>query len=582
MKRTAVLIALTIFSMALMLPLTLNMQAASAQTGYTIQHVDHNVQLLYSGHVVISDTFTLTGTLPSNFLVGMPFKYSSYVLKGVAYDSNYNVLPVALGVQFGSQSGFYAASVALPAGTSNTFTVVFIFSNSALAQVPTGFTIDIPAYPGLTQTAGDCNVTITLPSGMTLDSVDKTDGPVNGTNNYDTQNLAAFTYSPGTGRIAVSTGYVQPVNIPLLNRQISISASGGITATDTYRIVDNSSNSLASFLVNLPLDAKGVTARDQFGRVLTTATYQTNSLVFVQNVTLVVPINQGESGDLSLDYSLPSMSPAQFSRYVLSIDLLPYFNYYIDSASVTIKTPEGATIVAPTISELGSSGTLVRNAFQETITFNRQGVSFVDSVIPSQDTVKVTFDYSPLWIAFRPTSWMWAITAVGLVVVALWMRPKAKPSAAPKPTYRAAPGVVMSPETVTLFVDAYEEKIKIINEMSTLEARAAHGRIPRRRYKVQRMAMEQRIESLTNTIGQLKEVLRKSGGSFADLVKQLEATEVESEEVELALKNLEIHHETGEIGLEAYRKQLTDLERRKTKAESRINELLLRVRAEIR
>jgi len=580
-KRTAVIIALTIFSMALMLPLTLNMQPANAQTGYTIQHVDHNVQLLYSGHVVISDTFTLTGTLPSSFLVGMPFKYSSYVLKGIAYDGNYIVLPMTLGVQFESQSGFYAASVALPAGTSSTFTVVFIFSNSALASTPSGYNLDFPAYPSLTQSAGDCNVTITLPSGMSLNGVDKSDGPVNATN-YDAQNLAAFTYSPGTGRIGISTGYIQQVDIPSLNRQIGISAAGAVTATDTYRVVDKSSSSIASFLVNLPLNASGITARDQFGRVLTIATYQTNSQVFVQNVTLAVPINQGESTDLSLDYSLPSMSSAQFSRYVLSIDLLPYFNYYIDAASVTITPPEGAIIVSPSFSQLGASGTVTRNAFQETVTVYRSGVSFVDSVIPSQDIVSVTFDYSPLWIAFRPTSWMWAITAVGLVVVALWMRPKGKPSAAPRPTYRAAKGVVMSPESVNQFVDAYEEKIKITNEMSTLEARAAHGRIPRRRYKVQRMAMEQRLETLTNTIGQLKEVLRGAGGSFADLVRQLEAAEVESEEVQLVLKNLEIHHETGEIGLEAYRKQLTDLERRKTKAETRVNELLLRVRAELR
>ncbi|HTY74877.1 MAG TPA: hypothetical protein VMD05_04845 [Candidatus Nanoarchaeia archaeon] len=581
MKRTAIIIALTIFSLAIMLPMSLNLQATNAQTGYSIQHVDQSVQLLESGHVVVSDTFTLTGTLPSSFLVGMPFKYSSYILKGVAYDSNYNVLSLTLGVQFMSQSGFYAASVALPSGTPNTFTVVFIFSNNALTSTPEGYNLDFPAYPSLTQTAGDCNVTIVLPSGMTLNGIDKSDGPVNATN-YDTQNLAAFTYSPGTGRVGISTGYVQQVNIPSLNRQIGISASGTITVTDTYRIVDNSSNSIAFFLVNLPLTAQDITARDQFGRVLTLATYQTNSQVYVQNVTLVVPINQGESADLSLDYSLPSVSPAQFSRYVLTIDLLPYFNYYIDSATVTITPPEGATIVAPTISQLGYSGAITRTAFQETVTFYRQGVSFVDSVIPSQDNVAITFDYNPLWIAFRPTSWMWAITAVGLVVVALWMRPKAKPSAAPKTVYRVAPGAVMTPESVNEFVDAYEEKIKITRDMSTLEARAAHGRIPRRRYKVQRIAMEQRLESLAHTIGTLKEILRSAGGSYADLVRQLETAEVESEEVEMTLKNLEINHETGEIGMEAYRKQLADLERRKTKAETRVNELLLRLRAELR
>lgn len=581
MKKTAVIIALIIFSMALMLPLTLTMQAANAQTGYTIQHVDHTVTLLYSGHVVISDTFTLTGTLPSSFLVGMPFSYSSYVLKGIAYDSNFNVLPLALGVQLGSQSGFYAASVTLPAGTSNTFTVVFIFSNNALTSTNEGYNLDFPAYPSLTQQAGDCNVTINLPSGMSLNGVDKSDGAVNVTN-YDTPNLAAFTYSPGTGRIGISTGYVQPVNIPSLNRQISIDASGAITATDTYRIVDNSTNSITSFLVNLPLSATGITARDQFGNVLPIATYQTNSQVYVQNVTLAVAVNQGETAQLSLFYSLPSVSPAQFSRYVLNIGLVPYLNYYVDAVTVTITPPEGATVVSPALSQLGTSSTITRSAFQETVTINRQGVSFVDSTIPSQGIVSITFDYSPLWIAFRPTSWMFAITAVGLVVVALWMRPKSKPSAAPRPVYRPAEGVVMSPESVKQFVDSYEEKIKITTEMSTLEARAAHGRIPRRRYKVQRMAMEHRLETLANTIGQLKEVLRGAGGTYADLVRQLEVAEVESEEAQLALKNLEINHETGEIGLEAYRKQLTDLERRKTKAETRVNDLLQRVRAELR
>lgn len=581
MKKPAVIVALTLFSLALMLPFAVNIQAANAQTGYTIQQVNQNVQLLYSGHVVLSDTFTLTGTLPSSFLVGMPYKFSSYVLKGVAYDSNYNVLPVTLGVQFESQSGFYAASVALPVGTTNTFTVVFILSNAALTSAATGYSIDFPAYPSLTQTAGDCNVTITLPSGMTVSGVDKSDGPVNATT-YDKQNLAAFTYSPGIGRLGISTGYVHQVNIPSLNRQIGVSASGAIGVTDTYRIVDNSSSSIASFLVNLPLGATSITARDQFGRVLNIVTYQNNSQVFVQNVTLAVAINQGESTDLSLSYSLPRVSSAQFSRYVLSIDLLPYFNYYIDSVSVTITPPEGATIVAPTVSQLGNLGTVTRDAFQETVTINRQGVSFVDSVIPSQDVLTVTFDYSPLWIAFRPTSWMWAITAVGLVVVALVTRPKTKPSALVKPTFRPAPGTAMSAETVNQFVEAYEEKIKITEEMSTLEARAAHGRIPRRRYKVQRMAMEQRLETLSNAIGQLKEILRRAGGGYADLVRQLEAAEVESEEIELATKNLEIHHETGEIGLEAYRKQLSDLERRKARSETRVNELLLRIRGELR
>ena len=581
MKKTAVIFALTVFALALLLPFAMNMQAANAQTSsYTIQEVYQNVQVLNSGGVVVSFNITLSGTLPSNFLIGMPYEYSTYVVKGVAYDNNYNVLPVTLGVQLQSQSGFYAASVALPSGTTNSFTVVFVFSNSALAETASGFNLYYPAYPALTQVASDCNVTITLPSGVSLSGIDKNDGAVNVTN-YDATNLAPFTYSPGIGRIAVSTGYIQPVDIPSLKRQINIDASGGITAVDTYRFVDESQSIITALLINLPLNATNISARDQFGTVLTIATYQTNSQVFVQNMTLAIPINPGESTGITVYYILPRVSPAQFSRYTLDLDLLPYLNCYVDSASITITPPEGATIVMPQISQIGPSATLSRNAFQETLTINEQGVSFVDSIIPSQNVLSFTFDYSPLWIAFRPTIWMFAISAVGLFVVAYWFRPKTKPTTPRLQTLRRAAGM-MSPETVTAFADAYEEKIKIKSDMETLEARVAHGRIPRRRYKVQRQAMEQRVETLTNTISRLKQVLRSAGGTYADIVRQLEAGEVELEEAELSLKNLEVRHETGEVSLENYRKQLPDVEKRKEKAESRINELLLRVREEIR
>ena len=581
MKKTAVVLALTMLSLAIFLPFSFNNQAAQAQTtSYSIQHVDHNVQVLYSGQVVVTDKIQLSGSMPSTFQIGLPFKYGSFLLKGVAFDSNYNVLPVALGVQLQDQSGFYGTSVTLPSGTTNTFTVVFILSNGVLTPTTSGYNLDFPGYPSFTQTAADCSVNVTMPSGATIIGIDKPDGVVNATT-YSKSNLAAFTYSPALASFSATAGTVQIVTIPSLARSINISPAGQITCTDTYKITNNSTANVPFFLINLPLNAANVVARDQFGRVLSTVVYQTNSQVFVQNVTLAVSAKPGETTQVTLDYTLPSISPAQFAKYVLTIDLFPYFNYYIDSASVTITPPEGATIVAPTLQNAGPATSLIRSVFQETLTINRNGVTYLDSQIPSQELLAVTFDYNPLWISFRPTSWMFAIVFVGVVIVALWIRPRGKPAPRRMQVTRVVPGLALSPENIRDFTDAYEEKNKITQEISSLEARAAHGRIPRRRYKVQRMTLEGRLESLNRTISDLKVNLYSAGGTYADIVRQLEAAEVELNEAEMNLKNTEIRHETGELSLEAYRKQLSDLERRKEKAETNINGLLLRLRGEL-
>ena len=202
MKRTAMVFALVIFSLAMFLPFTLNIQAVHAQsTSYSIQHVDHNVQVLYSGHIVIRDTIQISGQLPDSFQIGFPYKYSSYVLKGIAYDSNYKVLPMTLGVQL-QESGYYGASVSFPAGSSQVFTVVFILSNSLLTPTSSGFQLDFPAYPSFVTAAAECNVTLSFPTDATSISINKNDGAINGTN-YVKQNLEALAYSPATATFSI-------------------------------------------------------------------------------------------------------------------------------------------------------------------------------------------------------------------------------------------------------------------------------------------------------------------------------------------------------------------------------------------
>jgi hypothetical protein len=60
-KRVIAVFVFVVFSVAILLSLSFGTRTVSAQTGYSIQSVDHEVEVLYSGHVVIRDTIHLSG-----------------------------------------------------------------------------------------------------------------------------------------------------------------------------------------------------------------------------------------------------------------------------------------------------------------------------------------------------------------------------------------------------------------------------------------------------------------------------------------------------------------------------------------
>ncbi len=162
-------------------------------------------------------------------------------------------------------------------------------------------------------------------------------------------------------------------------------------------------------------------------------------------------------------------------------------------------------------------------------------------------------------------------------MAAVWTRPrgKAKEPAVPEPVAAAkgAVAVALSAEHLQHFVNAYQEKNQITAEIRSIEAKAQHGIIPRRRYKVQRKSLEQRIAVLDHEIADLKLVMRKAGGAYPSMIKEFEAAEVALEEADMGIKNLEVKHESGEVSADDYPKQLSELERDKETAQNAVDEL---------
>jgi len=578
MKTITAIFVVAVFSLAIFLSFFLNIDTVSAQnSSYSIKSVDHQIEVMYSGHIVIRDTIQATGQLTDGFLIGFPKIYGAHVLKGIAYDAN-GILPMSLNVPFAGHGDLYGARISFPQEAPQVFTVIFILSNDLVHQNNTlnAAAVEFPAYPSLAKEAANCDVTLVLPdfaSGITLV---KNDGPIY-TTNFIKQNLAAFTSSPANVTFSMPTGILQLFSVTYLNRVITLSPAGDVMASDSYRIVNNGNDSLVAFDVDVPLEAdvSNIVGKDELGRTLATevlGTGQTAPFNLV-NVTFASPLAKNQFMLLTVEYALPKVSSEQISNFAFNFDIFPYFDYYITEASVTIIPPEGAQFLTtdPTAS-------LNKDGFQETLTISKAGVSHIDFDMPSE-ALQITYSYNPLWLSLRPTLWVWLLAAAGCITVAYWRRTKTS-----TPLKIAAPklSTSLSPDNIRAFTNAYEEKNRITSELPLLDVRAQKGKISRRRYKVQRRKLTVRLDALSKNIAELKVLFRGAGGNYAVLIRQLDAAETELTEAETNIKSVENRHRRGAVSLEEYRKLLADYQRRKEKAEITINGILLRLREETR
>ncbi len=603
-KRTLAFALFVVFALLVVMPVALSSGVVMAQSGgYSVDRVDHQIQVLYSGNVVVLDTVHISGQVSDGFVIGLPLKYSANVLEALAYDNTHN-FKVNLGVQVvnGTQLyEFYGASVDFGGSTPSVFNVAFVLSNTLITEQSEGnSTLDFPAYPTLEQSVGTCQVSLEFPSTPTTLSVVKADGNINAAS-YTKTDLPAYTSSQATAIFDMPNGILQLATISSLNSQININPTGNVQVSDTYRIINNSTSLMNSFVISLPVDATGVVVTDQFGKLTANVTVSPDGKLILANSTLGTFLDYGQSVKLTAQYNLPKAT-LQGSNYVLSnFRLFPDFQYYVESASITLIPPEGATIVNPQASSLDSSYTLTRQTYQDTLTLTKTGLSYIDYVSPQQNTIDFSFNYNPVWVALRPTLWASIIATIGCIIVLFVRKQKPKEETYADKTERLATLETAKPQEVQQakiseqkmmqqisaneikdFIDAYEDRKQLKAELKSMDTKASKGKIPRRQYKIQRRAVESRLEGINRHIKKIKEIFLTSTGTYADIVKQLDLAEADLAEAEENIKALEARQSKGEISREVYKKSIRDYQKQKDKAESGINGILLRLREKIR
>lgn len=563
-KRKALTFTLTIVTLILISFTTfITKTAKAADTDYTIEKVNHTIEVMYNGYIFINDTIQINGTASDGFLIGFPYKYGSHVLRCVAYNST-DVFPASLNVPLENRSGFYGVKIDFPEGTPQVFTVGFVLSNNLIVQESFNVSrIDFPKYPSLTKSAVNCNVSILLPEGSTYMSGASLE--------YSQENLPAFTNLPANVTFSLTKDAMQIVDIKELKREIKISGTGEIEGSDFYRITNKAPLQEVSFFeIILPQNASNPSAYDQLGRGLKVdATGKANRY----QVSFSSPLKTEESAVFTVRYYLPGegcIEQKERRNFNFVFPLFEHLDYYIDRSSVTFVLPEGAKMLSFENASVAGSYSITRDVFQEMLTIKKRGVFWLDSF-----SIGITYEYDLLWLSFRPTLWMWALATVGCAIAVVWKRPKAAISVA---VPKVAVGV--RSRDIRSFVDAYEKKRRIVLEFESLRIRVRKGKIPRRRYKVRRRTLETRLNVLSRSLTDLKEKLRAAGGRYRDLMRRLEVAETEISGVEANIESIEARHRRGELSLGAYRKLLADYERRKDKAETAIDEILIRLREE--
>ncbi|TFH22296.1 hypothetical protein E4G67_04555, partial [Candidatus Bathyarchaeota archaeon] len=536
MKQTHTILLIMAFSLLVILPAFLPYGSVSAQTSvYTIDKVDHQVQIMYSGHVVILDTIHVSGQVTDGFMIGLPYKYSAYVLKGIAYDDTH-VYQLNLGVQLGETTGLYGATVDFKGNTPSVFTVAFVLSNQLITEQGSGVdSLDFPAYPSLAKNVGTCNVTITFPSAPTTITVTKDDGVVNDAV-YTRTNLPAYTYAPASASFQVPSGTLQLTTISSLNRQITIDPTGKANVADSYRIISNSTTTLKAFVVSLPFNASNVSIRDEFGRPLSTElAYSATGNIFLANTTLVSFLNSGQSTTLTAQYTLTSATLQGANYAVSDFKLFPNFAYVVDKATITFTPPEGATIVSPQAISLDASSTLTRQTYQDILTVTKESLSYVDNLANQQNSIQLSFDYNPVWVSFRSTFWALLLATIGCIAFFFVRRHQPKEETYADKTEQLTKletetttsttqtkgakqktALNVSTDAIREFIDTYEDKKQLKAELKSMDAKAQKGKIPRRQYKVQKSAIETRLQSINRKIKRTKETFNGTTGGYSD------------------------------------------------------------------
>jgi len=345
-------------------------------------------------------------------------------------------------------------------------------------------------------------------------------------------------------------------------REIIIDAWGGISGIDYYSIPNVYSTEIYKVSFLLPANASEIHVQDAYGEY-SVGIIRINKEDAIQvNVTLRRPLKPGERNEFLISYRLPSgmfIDQMGWQDYRLELKLVKPKNLLIKKFSLIIHLPEGAEP-----KNLPSDLQVKRQGLATKMILTRYNVTEF-----SMSHITLEYQYSVLWRAFKPLTW---IGATALVFVAFFI---IKRFFYPTSTAISVPSTLLGD-----FVKVYEEKRRLTIELRSVEEQFRSGRISRRRLRIRRRTIEHKISELNKRLAELKDRIKATSDRYGELIKELEAAEVEIETLNADIDRVEARFKRGEISSDVRRRLIDEYAKIRRRTESRISEILLRLQEE--
>ena len=517
----------------------------------------------------VSDQFSLTtGSSPvSQITLGIASSLSSKLrfTEAVDYQSNQlRISPLKLASLL-SGGNYSAMDIAFPSAKTGTysFNLTSVYSDLLnFNSTSNNFVFAFEPFPLIDDNYNVTSATLSVKTGdwqsPKVSSVDGTFASAT----FSSQAIPLKPFNTTVATMTFSSSISQSIFGVTANRTITLAQTGSIQVTDFYNMT-NKGHDLSSLTLPLPQNVQTATARDIIGTVSTltaaTATDGTNTVTFFPRFGTV---KAGASSSVRISYALPSQSflaSTGLGRFELSFHLFDNVKFSEPTLQMKIVAPMGFRLESFSGQTFTSSG--------------NQILVQVAEVTPMSN-LSFTMDYQldPFWASLSALSWAGlAVGSIAAVVLAVGATSTAGVAVSGAPS-----------ELIGRFVELYDEKSAMRLEAEKMDEDLSRGALNRHEFKRRRRVIDLRVAELDRTLAPVKDQLSKSNPRYQDMIKRLERAEADIQVVRTTSADLRNQYRSGRIARELYESLISDLAKRKEKAQQTMDTIVINLREETR
>ena len=373
--------------------------------------------------------------------------------------------------------------------------------------------------------------------------------------------------------------YIPLITYLELKRTYSIDAWGYIYAHEehTFRLdspnprFDNAERLWTSIEISLPPGSEFLRTFDSLANLSRSHITEPTNATHPGTLSVVLGyfLEEGDVYQFFVEYRIPLdfhqlvLQTGQFFRFD------PYFEepWLIEKQITEFILPPGSWLQSiPVGSDVSISST------------GQYIVSYHDANVTSLHRAEINFNYIypiPPTLA-RPMVFFIIVVIISLMYVVVRRIPYFREEEEDIVVVRDVDPVILGE-----FCNLYGEKIALLLQTERLEQSMLQGKISKPRYRKEKKNFERKIRTLNGELASRSQQLIEAGGKYESSCNQLELLEAERISAIEALHALEQRYRQKRITAQVYQKLQKDLQKRRDRAVSRMDRILLGLREEL-